>query len=495
MNQAKLPSRQDVALANTSDIRRLEQALMQKQASFQVMQNAAAVVFDLIKKNHPDKSHHFTIHIILGSGNNAGDGLLLAARLKKAGYRVKAFSVFDKAFVGDAEKAYQVALNAGVNLATFSPFSCEQHDVIVEAIFGIGLNRGADGLAQQAIDYINHCRANLPGVKVYAIDIPAGILPNTGKALGSAVNADYTTSFIADKIGLHTGAGKGHAGIVINDRLQADKLSQKNSPTFLYHYQMPKPSSQTNQHKGHFGHALVMGGGQGMFGATALAAISSLKVGVGKSSIYAHPDYDSQYHIDNTALYEVMRCLDLANLSIYSTVILGPGLGRQPWGEELFQTSLKNLSSLRHCRVLIDADGLFYLANQQQDQPHIDIITPHEAEAAKLLSCDIEEIRNDKISAAKQLAEKYHCIAVLKGAGTIISDGKTCWINSTGNLNLATAGTGDVLSGMIGGYLAQGFSAQDAALYGVFKHGLAADHYAQSHTGKSLRASDIWNYL
>ncbi|PID66315.1 MAG: hypothetical protein CR975_03615 [Gammaproteobacteria bacterium] len=490
-----LPPRQDKPLFNVAAIRQMEQDLFTQKDSFTVMQGAARSVFEVILPTLNDAAK--TVHIILGSGNNAGDGLVLAALLKQAGQRVIAYRVFDKAFTGDAEKACQMAVQYGVCIQAFTPFACQPGDIIVEAIFGIGFDRPANGLAHDAIQHINRLKNNSSGIDVYAVDIPAGIVSDTGQALGVFVQADNTITFIADKIGLHTADGKAASGIVHIATLGANRPCVSDTLVYTYENAYEKIDFQAlaNKHKGNFGHALIVGGGTGMFGAAALSAVSSLKAGAGKASIYAHPDYHSQYHLGNTPLYEVMRCTDLSDISAYSAVVLGTGLGRTAWSKNVFAQTRQAVQP-NSSPLLLDADGLYHLADTTLDneQP-VAVITPHEAEAARLLHTDVARIRRNKPAAVKQLAKQFSCVAVLKGAGTLTSDGQCVWINPTGNINLASAGTGDVLAGMIGGYLAQGFAPLDAALYGVYRHGLAADRYARQHTGKSLRASELWDYL
>ncbi len=491
-----LPKRHDKLLFSVDAVRQMEQELFTRQDSFTVMQAAARSVFDVIATALQPQcvtGKPPTIHIVLGSGNNAGDGLVLATLLKQAGQSVIAYRVFDKAFTGDAEKAYQMAIQQGVCIQYFTFFTCNCGDIVVEAIFGIGLDRPITGIALAAIEHINHLKNHIDNVGVYTMDIAAGIVADTGAALGAFVQADNTITFIADKVGLHTADGKAASGMVHVKSLGSNPPST--SDTFLYDYEKINFKAIANQHKGDFGHALIVGGGQGMFGAVALSAVSCLKVGAGKASIYAHPDYHTQYHLENTPLYEVMRCSDLSKLSSYSALVLGMGLGRTTWGKATFEKTLQCAKDKLSMPLLIDADGLYHLANTENAGRTITVITPHEAEAARLLRTDVTHIRSDKVAAVKQLAKQFACVAVLKGAGTLISNGQQVWINQTGNINLATAGTGDVLAGMIGGYLAQGLAPLDAALYGVYHHGLAADYYAEKHMGKSLRASELWGYL
>lgn len=512
MNQ---PKRTQQRLFNVEEIRQLEQALFAQQDSYAVMQLAAKALLQVILEDYPQPLIQQRVHVLLGSGNNAGDGLLVATYLQQAGFSVSAYTVFASDFQGDAAKAYHEAVSQGITIEPFYPFVCCNHDIVIEGLFGIGFDRAAGGIAKIAIEHLNHCKAEQPEIMIYAIDVPAGIVADTGAALGVALAADKTVTFIGDKRGLHTASGRGCAGQVIVSPLGAKAyLAALPEPqNWRYQYalsaakmltnnQNAQQNIQQNTHKGHYGHSVIIGGGKGMFGAAALAAISALKVGVGKSSLYTHPDYQSQYHLPETALYEVMRCLTLEDLSAYSAVVLGPGLGRDAWGELVFQQVFNRYQytqSAANLALLIDADGLYHLAANYTDyadrQAATAVITPHEAEAAKLLHTSVATIRSDKYAAVRQLAKRYHCVAVLKGSGTLISDGQQVWVNTSGNYYLATAGTGDVLAGIIGGYLAQGFSAIDAALYGVYRHGLAADDYLAAKSNKSLRASDLWDFL
>ncbi len=508
-------------LLTIADIRDLEQQLFIEKDSYDVMKMAGEGIFKTILADHPKPKPNQTVHIVLGCGNNAGDGLVVAGLLKSQGFSVVAYQVFTQAFFGDAEQAFNFAKQQQVTIIPFEKFTCEASDIIVDAVFGIGLTRPAEGNAQQAIKYINKCHERLPQLIVYAVDVPSGLFVDVGQVLGDCVVADKTITFIADKIGLHTGDGKSYAGEVSVVSLGAEKHMEKcQANVFRYSYQdthnnHPK-ALQTNQHKGHFGHALVIGGGKNLFGAAALSSVFALKVGVGKVSLLTHEDYQNQYHIKETPIYEVMRCESLptvAHFGIFSAAILGPGLGRDEWGKNCFEETMQRLSEVAisaqnkgvpSLPLLIDADGLWHLASHEitHNQAPITVITPHEAEAARLLDTSVEKICADKITAVKQLAQHYQCIAVLKGAGTLISDGETVWINSSGNVNLATAGSGDVLAGIIGGHLAKlnrqianSENVLNAVRYGVYQHGLAADNYAKKHAEKSLRASELWHYL
>lgn len=495
-----IPKRRDSPLLTVEQIRVLETDLFTQKDSYAVMQTAAQAIYEAVLADFPVPIAEQTVHIVLGAGNNAGDGLVVGALLQNAGFSVTAYRVFDADFHGDAAKGLQYAKDAGVMICPFYPFLCKPQDVMIEALFGIGLSRPITGVALTAVKHINRQKQQFPDLCVYAVDVPAGILCDTGAISGeTAVYADKTVTFIGDKVGLHTAEGKGCAGKVVLANLGAEGLPTATIQRYAYETHVLNPHSNT--HKGNYGHALIIGGGVGMFGAGALAAVSALKVGVGKASLYTHPDYQQQYHLQGTPLYEVMRCQAINDLALFSSVILGTGLGRDAWGRQQFEETLTALGKQQV--LLIDADGLWHLAEVGQADAVINhqvtVITPHEAEAARLLHCSIADVCADKLSAVRELAQHYHCIAVLKGAGTLISDGENVWVNTSGNCCLATAGTGDVLAGMIGGYLAQsvvqGHSLLDTVLYGVFRHGKGADDYWSQHYDKTMRASDLWRYL
>ncbi|MPV85655.1 NAD(P)H-hydrate dehydratase [Ostreibacterium oceani] len=576
--------RVETPLYDAAQIRQGETQLFAHHDSFAIMQRAAEALLTVINECFPLAKHltdnvdenaaenitenraenRGTYRVVLGCGNNAGDGLVLAARLKQQGQAVICYTVFDQPrsqslppFTGDAAQAYQMAQDSGVPIVPVAKWQSQPTDVIIDAIFGIGLDRPPTGDAQWAIRAINQANA----AAVVAVDVPSGLRCDTGQAYTdvadeagdidsidsiegadlNAVQADMTVTFIGDKIGLHTADGKGLSGQVVvatlgavlpanlaeatvvryhcvyhrvyhcgaDERRRQQQLNQSGQSRQSGQSGQSRRFSSGNQHKGDFGHVLTIGGGQGMFGGAALAAVSALKVGAGKSSLYAHPDYQSQFHLDGTPLYEVMRCHDLHAIDAsicFNAICLGPGLGRDDWGWAQFKTVTERLTTNQ--RLLIDADGLYHLANSDNHSANrlenaIAVITPHEGEAARLLQITVAAVRQDKPAIVKQLAQTYRCIAVLKGAGTLISDGNSVWINESGNVNLATAGTGDVLAGVISGLLAQGYTPLDAALQGVYRHGLAADDYCaekKRHSvnkagGKTLRASDLWSYF
>jgi len=458
------------------------------------MQRAAKAAYDNIVPDIKGRKQA-TIHVLLGNGNNAGDGLLLASLLKAANYRVIAYCVAGKAFTGDAAKAADSATSQQLELIAYNGFCCGESDIIVDAMLGIGLSRPPQGLLLRAIENVNRCRQQRPNCLVYAIDIPTGLHADTGAVMTAAVIADKTITFIADKIGLHSADGRGIAGKVIIEPLDMQKHDVVSNIS-AFHF-LPCPSTQSfdhsNRHKGDFGHALMIGGHTGMFGAIALSSVSALKVGTGKVSALSHPSAAVRYDFDGEWMFEVMRAAVLDDLSPFSAIGLGPGLGRDKWSQDTFEAVMHQRPALP---LLVDADGLFFL-KQYRGNFCASVITPHEGEAAALLKMSAAAVRADKPAAVRSLANNYRCIAVLKGTGTLVSDGNKVWINQTGNINLATAGSGDVLSGMITGYLAQGYDALTSALYAVFQHGRAADAYSknQAFPGKTMRASDLWQFF
>lgn len=475
------------SLYSISQIRLIEQALFATHPSYSVMYYAGVSVFEYLLNHYQGRA----FHIVLGSGNNAGDGMVLAGLLKQSGQTVYGYRLFDKPFTGDALLAEEFANKHHVEFLPIDklPIHGEQ-DVLVDAIFGIGF-RGELSIELQAITKQLNRQTFY---QVIAIDIASGLNADTGKLAKNGMIVDKTLTLIGHKPGFYFMDGVRSSGTVSCFTLGATAM-----PTYLYRYTFDrqcdakldtKPTNLGNQNKSDFGHLLVVGGGEGMFGAAALSSMAGLKMGAGKVSVYTHPTHCHQYQIDDSHLFEVMRLTDERKIKNYQTLCLGPGLGRDEWAKSTFDCAIRQTS------IVIDADGLYWLAQANDIKlSHNAIITPHEAEAARLLHCSVEKIRQDKVTAVKALANYYGCIAVLKGAGTLVSDGENIYINSTGNVCLASAGTGDVLAGMIAGLLATGHSALEAAMLGVYLHGLAADNYYAKHQEKTLRASDLFNYL
>jgi NAD(P)H-hydrate epimerase len=308
---------------------------------------------------------------------------------------------------------------------------------------------------------------------VLAVDVPSGLSADTGAVLGAAMRAATTVSFIAAKPGLYTGAGPDCCGEVTLDRLDAPIDLGRNLPAAcaLWPATGPLgtllPPRSPVAHKGDFGHVLVVGGGAGMLGAAHMAAEAALRVGAGLVSVATAPAHAATLGIGRPELMVASTDsgADLAPLLTRSTVrALGPGLGRGAWAQRMFAATLAVPGPL-----VLDADGLNMLA--EAPCRRVDwILTPHPAEAGRLLGCTTAEIQADRLAAARALVTRYGGVVVLKGAGTLVDDGREAVLCAGVNPGLASGGMGDVLTGLIAGLLAQGLAPFAAAIGGVRLH-------------------------
>lgn len=442
--------------------------------SFELMQVAAKAVFKHIAK-------YKKVLVVTGPGNNGGDGWVIAELAKNTGRQLNVWALqAPERLSGDALSAFQNCSVEPLNQPPTADFDC-----IVDAIFGSGLNQPLSGIYRQAIEWINQQSAT----KV-AVDIPSGLHGDNGQIMGVAVRADLTVSILNGSPGLYTLNGKDCCGTIINEDLGVDpaqynELSSAAELLQTAQLQSIKAHRRQNSHKGSFGHVWVGGGNRGMPGAVMLSGEAALRAGCGCVTAVS-----KKQHCVNISLRtpELMTAaFDPKSIKLPKkppqVVALGMGLGKDAWAEALFSQLMK-----QPVAKLIDAEGLFFLRRQNQPLEPQDVITPHPSEAAMLLDCEPEQIQADRLKAAEKLSQKYNCISVLKGSGTVISNGEQNHICPFGTDALATAGAGDVLSGIIAGLMAQGHSSLKAACLGVLWHALCGE---QSKQGLGLIASDI----
>lgn len=461
--------------------------------SLVLMERAALAVKDtLLNENFPLNK----ILILCGSGNNGGDGVAIGRMLHIAGYQV------DVCMLGKVDKRseetkhqIEIAEKYGTNFVN-NPEPSE-YTTIVDSVFGIGLSRVLSEEYQNLFQKINESNA-----VVAAVDIPSGIDGNTGAVLGNAIQADYTVTFGFMKPGLLLYPGASYAGIIkVADIGIYEHPSVTYKPSII---QMDEedcsliPKRKPSGNKGTFGKALLIAGSYCMSGAAWMAALSCFRSGAGMVKIYTH---SSNREILQQQLPEAMlSCYDEDNVSIadlnaamkWADVIgIGPGLGTSKTAENLMQYVLSECEK----PLLIDADGLNILSNHKDwliNKRCECVITPHMGEMSRLFGCSVKDIKDDRFMKAGTFAEKYKVTCVLKDARTIIAtDSDHFVINTTGNSGMATAGSGDVLSGMILGFMAQGMSIETAASMGVWIHGIAGDHAKEQWGEYSMKAGDI----
>ncbi len=414
------------------------------------------------------------IVLLAGPGNNGGDALACAAELALAGYAPQVVLLSDAlSLARDAAAALFRAKELRVQIERCLPTRIGA-DWVVDGLFGIGLKRPLDAGYSDAVGAIATARE--AGAKVLALDVPSGIDADTGALVGNAVvAADYTLTFLALKPGLLTGPALDYVGELNCETLAVAPVTESAVQALDRSYIDAMSQHHTaNAHKGSNGTCVIIGGATGMLGASLLASRAAMRSGAGKVRVGWLADPAPQ--VDPLMPEVMMGSATRLLASVCSAMVVGCGLGVSGAAVRALKVALK-----RKVPLVVDADALNLIAQsaelatlmQRRTTPII--ITPHPAEASRLLGCSTADVQRDRLRAARDLATGYRCIAVLKGAGTVISDGTATTINRTGNPLLATAGTGDVLAGMIGALLAQGYQASTAARLGVCIHGAAAD--------------------
>lgn len=484
---------------------------------FTLMQAAASVAFNKLMEKWPQTRH---VQVFAGSGNNAGDGYLVASLAKEQGLSTEVITLCEpEKLRGDARLAAEWAAKQQVLITPFSAFDFEHekdhaHPVVVDALLGTGLDREVTGDYAKAIEFINS--ADRP---VLAIDIPSGLSADTGTCLGVAVTADVTTTFIGLKQGLLTNQAGDYVGeLIYHDLDVPDRVFTSESS--------PQPAAQridinstsvmlapraTASHKGSHGHVLVIGGDSNFGGAVIMAAEAALRSGAGLVSVITRSAHQSALLARRPEVMVLGTEDDNANIddliSRATAIVIGPGLGRGDWARGLMQKALSTQISADK-PLIIDADALHLLA-EKREQGTADkgtgikrdnwILTPHPGEAAALLNRSIGDIQSDRFQAVLQLNDIWGGVCLLKGSGSLIcvneNSQQSIFLCSEGNAGMATGGMGDVLSGILGGLVAQGNSLQSSLCAGVCIHGEAADLSMQADGQRGMAATDLMPYI
>ncbi|HVK54381.1 MAG TPA: NAD(P)H-hydrate dehydratase [Burkholderiales bacterium] len=472
----------------TAEIRQIEQGFIAANPDVSLMERAGLAAAEKARDMLRDG---FRVLVVCGPGNNGGDGLVVARHLRVWGYQVTTVLLGDAAKLpADAAKAYQQFVAADETIVPQIP-NGRHWDLIVDSLLGIGLGRAVEGAFANAIEQIN--ASHTP---VLSIDIPSGLDSDTGNVRGIAINATETITFIGLKPGLLTADGKDHVGrltvasLDINVEEFVEPHGRLLDQTTVTRY---LPRRRWNSHKGSFGSVGIMGGAEGMQGAAALAGRAALKLGAGRVYVGTLAKSASGYDpIQPELMWRDAEAL--LSLDHLTTLVAGPGMGQSHEARALLVRLLEMQMPLT-----LDADALNLIAADEPLQvalatrEHETILTPHPAEAARLLGSDTAMVQGNRIAAALELAERFQTMVALKGAGTICATPAGNWfINPTGNPGMASAGTGDVLSGIVGALLAQGLKAEEALTLGVYLHGAAADALVDGGIGPvGLAASEI----
>lgn len=467
-------------LFTLSQIRALEQqhgssGLMEKAG-----RAAAMLAAELVEDGLP-------VLVLAGPGNNGGDALV-AAKYLKAGWHA-----VDVVFTGDAERlppdahaACETWRAGGDTLLDAIPAG-RRYGLVIDGLFGIGLNRAPDSRHGELIQ-----AANALPCAILALDVPSGLCADTGRVFGQAIVADHTLTFIGHKPGLFTLDGPDHAGQVHCCDLGIDPAPCEgflvDTPPTL-----PAPRRR-NAHKGDFGSVAVLGGTDGMAGAALLAARAALLGGAGR--VYGGLLADTRPAVDPSQPELMLRDPDeLLAMTGLSAWVAGPGLGRSAKAESAIRSLIHGETPL-----VLDADALHLLAanpdlarSLRQRTPGTVVLTPHPGEAGVLLGCPTSEVQSDRVASALAIARQTQSIVVLKGCGSVIATPDGRWfVNASGNPALSAAGTGDVLAGLIGSLAAQGMALLDATRLAVWLHGAAADRLVADGVGPiGLTASEV----
>ncbi len=453
-------------------------------AGIELMERAGQCAFNLLTQQWPKAQCN---SVFCGAGNNGGDGYIIARLARQHGLTVNLFALatIDR-LQGDALAAANLFLQSGGTINTFDALICQDCDVVVDSLLGTGLDRLVGGDYQPAIEAINASH-----VPVLAVDIPSGLHADTGRVMGIAVEAHQTATFIGLKQGLFTAQAADYCGRVNYYSLDVPasvfELEEASARRFVPPSPL-LPARQSSVHKGHFGHVLLIGGESGYSGAIRLAAQAAARSGAGLISIATRSDHAAllslmQPEIMSHGVESAEQLQPLLNKA--TVIVIGPGLGQSDWAKQLFDAVLAS-----DLPTVIDADALNLLAFKSDIQCNNCVFTPHPGEAARLLHCSNQIVQNDRFSAIRHLHEVYAGTIVLKGAGSLVFDGKDITVNTSGNPGMASGGMGDVLSGIIAGLIAQGQDLASATRIGVWLHGAAADRVAKTGQ-RGILASDL----
>lgn len=452
------------------------------------------------------------VYVLCGGGNNGGDGFVIARILHGEGRNVKVFlSVPASKLKGDAKINYVRAKKSGVeilpvkNFLTISSKIFTQNSIIIDALFGTGLSKDVRPPISDVIDKVNKLSS-----PVLSVDIPSGISSDTGQVMGSAIKADHTVTFGIPKRGHLLYPGAEYTGslsiadigfpqkLLTSSKIKVNLIQRSDALSLM-------PKRPKDSHKGRYGHVLIVAGSRGKTGAALMAAKACLRTGAGlvtigipgslvdtfqrrvtEEMILPLPDKGNGT-LSSSAAPVILKFLKKRG----SVLAIGPGLSNDKEISELVCDLIKGSAA----PIVIDADGLNVMAGKTSILKRSGapvILTPHSGEMARLLYGKVEDLQGDRINTAVSFAKKTKTYIVLKGAPTLTAiPSGDAFINSTGNPGMATAGTGDVLTGMISAFLAQGLSPKDASLLGVYMHGLAGDVAAAEKGEHSLIASDI----
>jgi hydroxyethylthiazole kinase-like uncharacterized protein yjeF len=482
----KLPH--DTPIYLTADVRAIEAAAVAARNPPKLMEKAGLAAAEIARELSGGAGN--PVLVLAGPGNNGGDAFVVARHLKKWYFKVTVVYAGDeKKLPADAKSALAAWRKAGGTVTPSLP-AARQWGLIVDGLFGIGLEREVIGRYAEWIAAVNSL-----GAPVLALDLPSGLHSDTGHVMGCAIRANHTATFIALKPGLLTLDGPDHCGEIRLCTLDLDATAIRPAKGSLIGREVLAGAltpRRLNSHKGDYGSVGVIGGDHGMVGAALLAARAALKLGTGR--VYVGLLAQDAPLLDPAQPELMLRSADeVMKLTHLSCLAVGPGLGQMP--DAAFYLGWALESDLP---LVLDADALNLIAFDRQlaallkGRKAPSLLTPHPAEAARLLGVATKDLQADRVEAAIELARTFRCFAALKGTGTICAAPDGAWqINTSGNPGMASAGMGDVLTGMIAALLSQGAEPKTALSAGVYLHGAAADCAAAGGAGPvGLTASE-----
>lgn len=471
-------------------------------AGYELMKRAGRAVVDHVHAHYLADRYPTARRwlVICGPGNNGGDGYVVATMAAEAGIEVTLCSLVDTTQLkGDAALALADWQTAGGKVLPWPLTAMDNFDLALDALLGTGIDREVDGAYRDAIDFLNKLAC-----PVVAIDIPSGLNADTGCVMGCAVRALSTVTFVGQKRGMYTADGPDYCGTICFDDLSipaeiAADIADCGSLVVQEYLHSTLQPRKRNSHKGSYGHVLAIGGIAGMSGAIRLCGEAALRSGAGRVTLATDPAHAALINVGRPELMvrpvagaDVLRALLGDDHALDYVLAAGPGLGQSEWSAALLEMCLA-----ADMPLVVDADGLNLLAEKDHRPARENwILTPHPAEAARLLKCKTAEIQRDRVTAAQAIASQYSAEVVLKGCGTVIASPAGAYaICPLGNPGMATAGSGDVLTGIIAALLGQGLSCRQAAIAGVVAHAAAGDLAQQAVGEMSLLAGDIIDQL
>lgn len=485
-------------LYTAADVRELDRlAIASGITGISLMKRAGHAAFNVLINEWPECEG---LTVFVGGGNNGGDGYVIAALAAQRLLSVEVVTIAAPTELnGDAQTAYQYALQEGVQCISLDQWEPKGGRVIVDALLGTGFSGVLREPFVEAITTINDS-----GLAVLAVDVPSGMCADTGSVAGGsvAVAAQVTVAFVGVKRGLLTGRGPELAGEVYFNDLHVTREIYTQVPVATECIDLPEmlanlPVRAADTHKGELGHVMIIGGDYGFGGAVILAAEAAARAGAGLISVATRPEHVSALlaRCPEVMAIGVTSGQELAPwLARPSVLVVGPGLGQSPWSEQMLQQA-----DAANLPMVVDADALNILSANRVitiESRENWLLTPHPGEAARLLNLSTAEVQADRFTAVRELQGRFGGVALLKGAGSLIADGSDIVsLLTEGNSGMASGGMGDVLSGLLGSLIAQGIPLARAAKLGSALHAAAADAAVTNIGVRSLLASDLLPYV